>query len=488
MEFYVSSKGQTIGPFEKDQLPDLLSKEKIREGDFLWSPELKNWTAVSKKLLFELGIEFEAGSKSSIRVYSNYWAAIELGWWDKLLDEIINADCLEALGDLTFLNSLKSKAKSLFKKATDDEVDESPSAFLIKEYNILDKSAEACETDIITLVRSFVELEQLQDYFISDKPFNLEKNLISLQKSIAIRIRKFRDLNSIRLHSDGIIKVWNLAADNFGQSEDLPLIFDLNREILNLDKIGGCFAHMLSEKLCKLDSFFLALGLCLQSSEKFNSQIYGNLTRIQSILEQWNIPQKWITDLLLPFEEKIKKLTDFNLPIKNSEYEVLKKICVFDSEKLNVPGVLICRNVKNLPTYKYSQSNPHFMIRKKRSARLSLGWVLAQDGWRDFGVNYRDVKILESKLSKAKSSLKHLVNREKTLDILYEKKIDFGVKAFKEKLQKLSNFIKLSKQLDVYCYEFRYLRFKSRLFDFFVTVLMLLFVGGILGWGFINSN
>jgi hypothetical protein len=167
-------------------------------------------------------------NKGFISKKQNYFEVLELGLWQKLLNQFTEENTLEELGDIKYLRELNKKIEQLTTKLNGfGIINGSPLEFIDNEYNTFDKDAEEVEAQIFDHYEGMLSTDYLDELFDLPSKNEALKKLMGTEQKIHTLCKTFKERNTHRTFGDNNLKFWEIFAEKFGENEDLPLIRNL---------------------------------------------------------------------------------------------------------------------------------------------------------------------------------------------------------------------------------------------------------------------
>ena len=232
--------------------------------------KIKDMAMVSENLPLTVGQENLSNSEvSELSENQKYSLCLELGLWEKLLNDIKDQDFLDGLEDMNFLRAAIDRVEALSAKLIKNGVlNVSPNAYLSSEYDDFDNDAEKVEKMVLDLAKVIKSENFLEEFLNSSSK---EDGLLKLEKiktEVYMACVDFHKRNAHRIEIEGELKIWEFFAEKFGEDDDILLIQDLiNIELRTIQML--CLQRTLPS-CAKLAKPYFFLKTCLKLMELFD--------------------------------------------------------------------------------------------------------------------------------------------------------------------------------------------------------------------------
>ena len=264
LDYYLNETGNsTVGPLKASELWKKLEDGQITGKTFAFTKGLTEWKRLEDSYWEEHGLALHSSDapisvprkvnedskfrwkikqkdddhtealidsdiSESLRSKDLYLLKIEMGWWEKLLEEIQKQDLVEELNDITYLSEQKQRIVGLSENLREKGLLVGTAGdFISTEYHDFDKSAEKVEEEIQKVSLKMESTDFLTDYLNSSETISKEEIFLPITNEIQSLCKKFIQDNDHRILGKDNLDIWNLFGGKYGESEDLPLLYDL---------------------------------------------------------------------------------------------------------------------------------------------------------------------------------------------------------------------------------------------------------------------
>ena len=241
---------------------------------------------VSENLPLTVGQENLSNSEvSELSENQKYSLCLELGLWEKLLNDIKDQDFLDGLEDMNFLRAAIDRVEALSAKLIKNGVlNVSPNAYLSSEYDDFDNDAEKVEKMVLDLAKVIKSENFLEEFLNSSSK---EDGLLKLEKiktEVYMACVDFHKRNAHRIEIEGELKIWEFFAEKFGEDDDILLIQDLIN-IGTSDNPNALFATN-SPVLCQIGETILLLEDLLETDGTVRPDCYKILSKLKDLFDK----------------------------------------------------------------------------------------------------------------------------------------------------------------------------------------------------------
>ena len=347
-ELYVVESGNLrIGPLKASEIRAKIKAGSINSNSLAWEKGLSEWKKLNDPYWEKHGFVFqESDSQDTITIEGDdstkyrwklketkeaatkvgigskgsqekdlYLLKIELGWWEKLLEEIQKQDLIEELGDITYLNEQKERILKLSEELREKGLLEGTAGeFIAKEYHLFDKSAEKVEEEIRRLGLKLKSNEFLMDFLNSTEFVSKDEIFVPITDAIHALCRKFAQDNGHRIIGQDNLDIWKLFGDKYGESEDIPLLCDLvkigNRKPGNPE----LFDDLSSPVLLEVGKSIKLLKTLLKENSQLQKGNYSLLKKLQDFSSNHLIEEM--------VEKKEKVLLESEIKINFESFQI----------------------------------------------------------------------------------------------------------------------------------------------------------------------
>ena len=265
LDYYINESGALkSGPFNAFEVKEKFNSGKISFASLVWTKGLSEWKRLDDPFWQDLELQISESSLDTKRPQEDtgntdytlknqldekklYFRKLELGWWEMLLEDIQEQDIVEELADISFLNEQQERIRRLEKSLQRKGILKgSPKDFITQEYHDFDNSAEELEQIINSIILKVKSNDFLNDFFDS-KDRNYKDNFFSpIIDEVHKLCKDFRKANEHRIMGSENLDIWKLFGEKYGESEDLPLLYDIiivaNNDHAHFDLLKGLYS------------------------------------------------------------------------------------------------------------------------------------------------------------------------------------------------------------------------------------------------------
>jgi hypothetical protein len=352
-EYYINESGNLkVGPLKAQEVRAKIQTGSINGNSLAWEKGLREWKKLndpywekhglvlpdtdSKNTIAPEGdgkpkylwkVKQTAEDSSEVRVGAEvsegqdlYLLKIEMGWWEKLLEEIHKQDLIEELGDITYLNEQKERIVKLSDNLREKGLLEGTAGeFIAAEYHHFDKSAERVEEEVRGLSLKLKSQEFLMDFLNSTGTISKEEVFLPITGAIHSLCRNFAQDNAHRILGSDNLDIWKLFGDKYGESEDIPLLCDLvkigNRESSSPELLDSLSSPILRE----ISKIIKSLNELMNENGQLRKDNYGLLKELLDLTSNQLIKE------MVEEKEKGFPETEIKINLYNELYEDLSQ-------------------------------------------------------------------------------------------------------------------------------------------------------------------